>query len=161
MDSHSIEKNYSSVLPKNHVFLSSTADPSSYSTGGQSSFTMDEATEKSKLQDKISKVESNIKYYEGQVMAANWDFREVLSTKTSHENNGTIAEWQREYNLVDSALKDSNTNLQSEKRMLNILKAKLETGDYAMSNTSTAAKRKFIDGAMSNSSTEAKRKFTD
>jgi hypothetical protein len=34
-------------------------------------------------------------------------------------------EWQRQYHMVQSALKDSNTNLNSEKRMLNILKAKL------------------------------------
>jgi len=47
--------------------------------------------------------------------------------------------------MVESALKDTNTNLNSENRMIKILKAKLESGDYDMTSKSTAAKRKFTD----------------
>jgi hypothetical protein len=54
-------------------------------------------------------------------------------------------EWQREYKIVESALKDTNVNLNSEKRMVNILKAKLENGDYDLVSKSTATKRKFTD----------------
>ena len=109
-------------------------------------YCMDGVTEMSlRLQDKISGIEEKIKYFHEQVIGADRDFKEVLTTKAYHEHNGTIAEWQREYHIVESALKDSNTNLQSEKRMLNILKAKLESGDYAMTSTSTAAKRKITD----------------
>jgi hypothetical protein len=54
-------------------------------------------------------------------------------------------EWQRQYRVAESALKDTNNNLTSEKRMLKILKTKLESGDYNMTNTSSAVKRKFTD----------------
>ena len=47
--------------------------------------------------------------------------------------------------MVQSALKDSNTNLNSEKRMLNILKAKLESGNYDMTSTSSDVKRNNTD----------------
>lgn len=63
---------------------------------------------------------------------------------------------------MESALKDSNTNLNTERKVLNVLKAKLESGDYAMSSTSTAGKRKLIgDDAMSSTSAAGKRKFND
>lgn len=51
----------------------------------------------------------------------------------------------REYDIAESALKDSHTNLNSERRMLNILKAKLESGDYDISGKSTVGKRKFSE----------------
>jgi predicted nucleic acid-binding Zn-ribbon protein len=99
------------------------------------------------LKNKISKIERNIKYFEDQVIAADTDVKQILMTKNYHENNGTLDQWQREYHLVESSLKDSNTNLQSEIRMLNILKAKLEKGDYTMSmyNNPIAVKRKHTD----------------
>lgn len=107
---------------------------------------MDATTDMSlTLQHKIAILEEKIKYYQEQAAAADRDFKEVLSIKTSYENKGAIAEWQREYNLAESALKDTITNLNSEKRMINILKAKLESGDYDMTSKSTAAKRKSTD----------------
>ena len=125
-------------------------------------YCMDGATEMSiMLQDKISRVEEKIHYHQGQVIAANEDFNEHLSKKSLYENKGIIAYWQREYLLVESALKDSNTNLNSEIRMLDILKGKLESGDNAMTNTSTAGKRKITDHVMTDTSTAAKRKTTD
>lgn len=109
-------------------------------------YCMNSATEMSlELQNKISVIEEKIKYFQEQAIAADRDFKEVLSTKASYEIKGAMPEWQREYQIAESALKDSNVNLQSEKRMLNLLKAKLERGDYAMTSTSTAAKRKFTD----------------
>lgn len=109
-------------------------------------YCMDGLTEMSlKLQNKISGIEEKIKYYKEQLLGADRDFKEVLSRKAYHEQNGTMDEWQRQYHIVESALKDSNTNLQSEKRMLNILKAKLESGDYDMTSTSSAVKRKITD----------------
>lgn len=107
---------------------------------------MDGLTEKSlELQNKISGIEEKIKYYQEQLLGSDMDFKEVLSRKTYHEQTGTMDEWQRQYKIVESALKDSNTNLNSEKRMLKILKAKLESGDYDMTSTSSAVKRKFTD----------------
>ena len=97
------------------------------------------------LQNKIAQLEEKIKYFKEQAVVAERDFKEVLSTKTFYENMGAISEWQREYNMVESALKDTNTNLNSENRMIKILKAKLESGDYDMTSKSTAAKRKFTD----------------
>ena len=107
---------------------------------------MDGLTEMSlRLQEKISSLTEKIRYHEEQVIGADRDFKEILSRKAYHEHNGTMDEWQRQYHIVESALKDSNTNLQSEKRMLNILKAKLESGNYNMTSTSFATKRKFTD----------------
>ena len=108
---------------------------------------MDEVTEMSLIiHDKISGIEEKIKYQQEQLLGADRDFKEVLTRKAYHEQNGTMDEWRRQYRLAQSALRDTNTNLNSEKRMLNILKAKLESGDYAMTSTSsTAVKRKFTD----------------
>lgn len=109
-------------------------------------YCMDGLTEMSlRLQDRISGIEEKIKYHQEQLLGADRDFKEVLTRKAYHEQNGTMDEWQRQYLIVESALKDSNTNLNSEKRMLNILKAKLESGDYAMTSTSSAVKRKITD----------------
>lgn len=109
-------------------------------------YCMDTATDMSlTLQNKIAQLEENLKYFKEQAVGAERDFKEVLSTKTYYENMGAISEWQREYNIVESALKDSNTNLNCENRMIKILKAKLESGDYDMTSKSTAAKRKFTD----------------
>jgi hypothetical protein len=109
-------------------------------------YAMDTLTEMSlKLQEKIAKLEANISYYQEQAIAADKDFKEVLNTKAYCESKGLMDEWQREYKIVESALKDTNVNLNSEKRMVNILKAKLENGDYDLVSKSTAAKRKFTD----------------
>lgn len=125
-------------------------------------YCMDGVTEMSlRLQDKISSIEEKIKYHHEQFSSADRDFKEVLTRKAYHEQNGTMHEWQRQYLIVESALKDSNTNLQSETRMLNILKAKLESGDYDMTSTSSAVKRKITDDAMTSTSSEVKRKITD
>ena len=64
---------------------------------------------------------------------------------------------------MSSALKDSNTNLNTERKVLDVLMAKLESGDYAMSSTSTAGKRKLVseDDAMSSAFAASKRKSTD
>ena len=109
-------------------------------------YAMDTLTEMSlKLQEKIAKLEANITYYQEQAIAADQDFKEVLNTKAYCESKGLMDEWQREYKIVESALKDTNVNLNSEKRMVNILKAKLENGDYDLVSKSTATKRKFTD----------------
>lgn len=107
-------------------------------------YCMDTTPEMS-LKLRIEEVEEKIKYFQEQSIAADMDFKEVLSTRAHHEANGTLDQWVREYSVVESALKDSNSNLNSETRMLNILKAKLNSGDYNMASTSTATKRKFTD----------------
>lgn len=106
-------------------------------------YCMDELTEMSlEIQKKIPVIEEKIKYYQEQVVGAEMEFKEMLSTKAYHEQNDTMEEWQRKCREAQSALKDSNTNLNSEKRMLGILKAKLESGNYEMTSTSYAVKRK-------------------
>lgn len=113
---------------------------------GEVLYCMDPTTERFlALQNKISMLEQNISYYEEQAAAANRDVNEVLRAKTLCENNGKTAEWLREYAMAESALKDTNTNLNSEKRMLNILKAKFESGDYDLTKPSTG-KRKLESG---------------
>lgn len=95
---------------------------------------------------KISAVEKNITYYQEQATAADTEFKDVLSAKTAYENNGHSAEWQRQREMAESALKDTNANLNSEKRMLKFLKSKLENGDFDMSSKSSTGKRKFDSG---------------
>ena len=107
-------------------------------------YCMDSMTEASlALKAKISTVEQKVIYCQEQFEAANRDFNEVLNTKAYYEIRGNLAEWQREYEIVQSALKDTNVNLNSEKRMLNILKAKLESGNHSMMGESSSSKRKF------------------
>lgn len=97
------------------------------------------------LQSKIARLEQNISYFQEQAAAANRDVNEYLSAKTLWENNGKTAEWQRGYAMAESALKDTHTNLNSEKRMINILKAKLENGDYDSTSKPSTGKRKLED----------------
>ena len=118
------------------------------------------------LQHKIAQLEEKIQYFQEQVVAADMDFKEVLKTKAYYENKGAIAEWQRDYNIAESALKDTQTNLNSEIRMRNILKSKLESGDYSMTSKSTTDKRKASElesGGydMTSKATTSKRKATD
>jgi len=54
---------------------------------------MDSITEASlRLQEKISVIEQKIKYHQEQVIGADRDFKEVLSTKSYHAENGTMDE---------------------------------------------------------------------
>lgn len=127
-------------------------------------YCMDPYTEMSlTLQDKITQLENKIIYCQEQAAAADRDLNEVLNTKKHYEDKGEILQWQREYDLAESAVKDTNTNLNSEIRMRNILKAKLESGDYDMTSKSTGGKRKLESGDydMTSKSTAAKRKSTE
>jgi len=97
------------------------------------------------LQSKISEVEGKIKYQQEQLVIADRQFKELLRLKPVYEQIGEMDAWERRKIDVESALKDSNTNLNSETRMLSILKGRLQSGNYMMTNTSCVVKRKFTD----------------
>lgn len=63
-------------------------------------------------------------------------------------------DWDRHYANAIAALKDSETNLNSERKMHGVLQKKLENGDYSMSGTSTTTtKRGFSGSSMANDDT--------
>ena len=94
------------------------------------------------LYNKLHSLEKTISYWEQQAEAANMELEELLKEKTLYENNGKTDEWQREYAMAESAVKDTNINLESEKRMLNIVKTKIENRDYDFSSKPSTGKRK-------------------
>ena len=109
-------------------------------------YCMDSLTEMSHtLQNKIAQVEYKIKYFQEQAQLAEQDFKNVIRDKEYYETAGAIADWQHNYDLSQTALRDTNTNLNSETRMLKILKARLESGFYDMPSKVMVAKRKFTD----------------
>ncbi len=59
----------------------------------------------------------------------------------------------RRYEEADSAYKDTRTNLHAEVRMCDILKTKLENGDYSTASTSVLGKRNNNSFGPDNSST--------
>ncbi|KAH9865956.1 hypothetical protein IAQ61_008547 [Plenodomus lingam] len=80
-----------------HILLSSSKNSqpnmNAGSTGGENTVQKDTASEmRLNLVSRISAVQSNVQYFQEQVQASNRDFKEVLSIKPFHENNGTLAE---------------------------------------------------------------------
>ncbi|KAH9879737.1 hypothetical protein J1614_002221 [Plenodomus biglobosus] len=80
-----------------HILLSSSNNPQPNinpgSTGGENPVQNATATDMSLgLQNKIAGVQRNVQYFEEQLVAADMDFKEVLNTRTIHENNGTMDE---------------------------------------------------------------------
>jgi len=107
---------------------------------------MDSMTDPSlPLKNKIAQVEYKIEYFKEQAGVAEGDFKEVLYDKPYFESVDNMSGWEHNFRLVKTALRDTHTNLNSETRMLKILKAKLERGDYDMNLKYVVAKRKFSD----------------
>jgi len=99
----------------------------------------------SDLSTKIAKCEDNIKYFSDQSWACHLKFGETLSSRGSCVSNGQISQWEHDYAAAYSALADSKTNLDSEERMLNILKQKLHTNNNELPVKSIIGKRKNMD----------------
>jgi hypothetical protein len=51
---------------------------------------------------------------------------------------------------LESAVRDCQTNLNSEIRMYNILQKRLDEGNYSTSSTSATTKRGFSESSMAN-----------
>ena len=119
--------------------------------------------ERSKLQERIFKIEGKLSYCREQVEGARQDLDEVVSKRPMYIENGHEELWTREYHEAISALNDCNTNLSSEMRMHSILKTKLANGDFSVSGSSGTTKRSFIDSSMSNDnfSTPANKRTSD
>nr|YP_010371623.1 hypothetical protein M1U80_mgp33 [Exserohilum rostratum]UOU81277.1 hypothetical protein [Exserohilum rostratum] len=106
--------------------------------------------ERSKLQERILKIEGKLSYSREQVEGARQDLDEVVSRKPMYIESGNEEQREREHYGAISALHDCNTNLSAEMRMLSLLKTKLANGDFSMSDSSATTKRSFIDSSMSN-----------
>ena len=90
-----------------------------------------------KLLNKISKVEGNIEYFSEQVEQADHSFKKALKDNLPEDEKQGIVE----------AMKESQTNLNLEKKALKILKSRLESGNYdsSLSTTSSLGKRNFAE----------------
>lgn len=122
-------------------------------SGGSSSYLNSE--ERTKLEQKISKIGDKLSYFVEQVDGAKRDLNQMISLRPVYLQRGEQDQWQREYDQALSALKDCQTNLFSETRMHDILKRKLDNGDYSMSGASTTSKRNFTDSSMYNDDSNA------
>lgn len=95
---------------------------------------------------KYNSVQDKVEYYTDQVRLANEDFKTALNNLNNLPPNQTEARAELIRNIEDirESMKDSQTNLSSEQRMLRILDARKEAGDYTVpSSSSTATKRSF------------------
>lgn len=151
--------NSSMQAPNNSGIVNTSAGPSSiagtadHSTTGIGSSSAGDASitnDRSKLEQKISKVQDKVQYFGEQLEGAKQDYNEVISKQSEYVTLGKAEEWQRKYIEAVSALKDSETNLSSEIRMHSILQKKLVNGDYSMSGTSSTTKRRLSDCSMAN-----------
>jgi len=117
------------------------------------------------LQDKISKLQERVVDFQEQVEAAQSGLDTILREKAWYEYNGQTDEWVNQYSELQKALYENNTNVNSDNRMIDMLKKKLANGECDMPSTSkfSATKRK-LDSGVSDVFSEcsaSKRKFTD
>jgi len=106
--------------------------------------------DRSKLEQRILKVEQKLSYCREQFQGARLDLNEIESRRSVYIESGKAEEWEREYKNAEEAVKDCDTNLFSEMRMHRTLTTKLANGDYSMSVASATTKRGFTDSSMSN-----------
>lgn len=94
---------------------------------------MDENTEaRLTLLQKIASSQNSIEYYRSQIAACT----QALNQSISINDQETI-------NQVTTALKETQSNLNSEQRMLNILNSRLQSGNYNLGVSSSLGKRAF------------------
>ena len=65
-------------------------------------------------------------------------------------DSGKESEWNLKHQEAITAHHETETNLNSEIRMYNILQKRLNDGDYSTSSTSAITKRRFGDSSMAN-----------
>lgn len=93
---------------------------------------------------------NNIDYYQEQLEQAKYDYSEVIHRKDEYMSTNRADEWMREYEIVISAVKDTETNLSTECKMHNSLMRRLNNNDFTSTSTSTSTKRGFSDYSMAN-----------
>ena len=95
----------------------------------------------SELLASISRVERKIAYFNDQMIALDFQFKRILSLK----DKIPIEEYTKQHDEAITGLRETRTNLNSENRMLSILKNKLDNNDFTFKQTSSAQKRPFSD----------------
>ena len=118
-------------------------------------YCMDDNTEERvKWLGKINKTQNNCNYYIQQLSAADQQFKDVLSNR----NILPPQEFQAKLQEAKEALTDTNRNLNSEKRMLEILNRKLANNELSLETSSTLQKRSQSDFSMEEESSNGKRR---
>ena len=100
-------------------------------------YCMDENSEEYlRLLEKIDKTKNNITYFKEQIKGCTDMFKQAIDGK----DNQNIDD-------IKKILKETQTNLNSEEKMLNILNNKLQSGDYSLEvkTSSSLGKRSFND----------------
>lgn len=131
-------------------YNSSMQAPNNSAIGSSSAGDASITNDRSKLEQRIRKVQNKMDYFNEQLQGSYQEFNDVLSKQSVYEANGKAEDWYKAYLEAKSAVDDSNTNLSSEARMHGILQTKLANGDYSMSGTSVTTKRGFSDSTMAN-----------
>jgi len=107
---------------------------------GHPLYCMDENIEN--LLNEISKKKVNCAYFQEQSILYDAELRRVLASREHMDPN----QWQALFQESQQANKEANSNLNSEKRMLNILTNKLNSRDFSeLTTTPTVQKRKASD----------------
>jgi len=136
-------------------YNSSMQAPNNSGTGSSSADDVSSRREFLKLQESLRKVERKIEYFEEQLEGANQDLKEAESKRHDYVDRAQAEERYKNCLEAHDAAKDCYTNLVSENRMYEILKKKLENGDYSTSGNSSITKRRFSDCSMANDDSSA------
>ena len=116
-------------------------------------YCMDGQTED--LLRQIAKKRDMCEYFQQQVWACNENINEITSKRGSMNN----ADWERDFEYAKLAMRETETNLNMEKKILNSLEGKLRSGNYyELSDNSTVQKRKAGDFSESSSSSAVQKR---
>lgn len=94
------------------------------------------------LLQEIAKKKANCVYFKGQCDLYDAEFKRILGLRDSMDHH----QWETLSENARIARKEADSNLNSERRMINILQSKLKSGDFSeISTTPTVQKRKATD----------------
>jgi hypothetical protein len=124
--------------------------PNNPGSGNSSGAAPSETNDRSKLLETIQKKKEKAEYFSEQLDGAVWDFETFVARKHEFESNGKEQEFKKVCLELELAITDSQTNLNSEIRMHNILQKNLEEGNYSTSSKSATTKRGFSESSMAN-----------
>ena len=93
---------------------------------------------------KLNSVRQNIIYYSDQAFSSEQDFKSILHKINDLDQSdvGSRQRLSRSLEYARECMKDSQTNLASEKRMLSVLEARENAGNYTLPSSSSLSGNK-------------------
>ena len=93
---------------------------------------------------KIASVKDNIEHFKCEASASEHEFKKMIDYMSGVDEKDSRREYlTKKLEEMRQNMKESQTNLSSERRMLNILENKRRMGDYTLPSSSTVSKRPF------------------